>query len=75
MTGGASLRVARCAASGFMASATAGINIGSASEVFISDTVVSQKNLGIVLDGGANAELAPPYDYNHRRSVLMASID
>jgi hypothetical protein len=58
MTGGASLRVERCAVSGFMASATAGINIGSASKVFISDTFVSQNNVGIVLDGGANVEIA-----------------
>lgn len=52
MTDGASLRVENCSISGFGTSATAGINVRAAAKVFISDTVVSQNNVGIVLDGG-----------------------
>lgn len=73
MTGGASLRVERCTVSGFMANATAGINIGSASKVSISDTVVSQNNIGIVLDGGANVEVARVNAIgNANTGILMA---
>ena len=43
--------------SGVGSNATAGININAAATVFISDTIVSQNNVGIVLDGGAAVEI------------------
>jgi len=58
MTDGASLHIENCTVTGFGSGGTAAINISAAAKVLISDTLVTRSNVGIVLDGGANASLS-----------------
>jgi len=58
VTNGSSLRIENCTVSGFTGSSTAGINIGAPAKVVISNTVVTGNNIGIVLDGGTNADIS-----------------
>jgi len=58
MTNGNSLRVEDCTVTGFSANSTAAIFARVAAKVFISNTTVAGSNIGVVLDGGANAHLS-----------------
>lgn len=58
MTDGTSLRIENCTVTGFTAFSNAGINISAAAAVLISNTVVANNYVGIVLDGGADADIS-----------------
>lgn len=58
MTNGASLRIENCALTGFISISTAAINISAAAKLNISNTLVANSNAGVVLDGGASADVS-----------------